>query len=92
VKPDDAFTARYPGQVPARVTVRLEGGQSYSHDVKDYPGFPTQPFTWDESVEKFDKLVAGHADKGLRREIKDAVRSLENIHVKELMKLLGQVT
>jgi 2-methylcitrate dehydratase len=91
VKPDDAFTARYPGQVPARVTVRLEGGKSYSHDVKDYPGFPTRPFTWDESVEKFDKLVAGHADKGLCREIKDAVRSLENIQVKELMKLLNYV-
>jgi 2-methylcitrate dehydratase len=92
VKPDEAFTARYPGQVPARVTVRLEGGKSYSHDVKDYPGFPTRPFSWDESVEKFDKLVAGHADKGLCREIEDAVRSLENIQVKELMKLLSQVT
>jgi 2-methylcitrate dehydratase len=91
VKPDDAFTARYPGQVPARVTVRLEGDKSYSHDVKDYPGFPTRPFTWDESVEKFDKLVAGNADKGLCQEIKDAVRSLENVQVKELMKLLGQV-
>jgi 2-methylcitrate dehydratase len=92
VKPDEAFTARYPGQVPARVTVRLEGGKSYSHAVKDYPGFPTRPFSWDESVEKFDKLVAGHADKGLCREIEDAVRSLENIQVKELMKLRSQVT
>ena len=92
VKPDDAFTARYPGQVPARVTVRLEGGKSYNQEVKDYLGFPTRPFSWDESVEKFDKLVAGHADKGPCREIKDAVRSLENIQVKELMKLLGQVT
>src|SRR5271154_5427792 len=73
VKPNDGFTARYPGEVPSRVTVRLKGGKSYSHDVKDYPGFPTRPFTWDESVEKFDKLVAGHADKGLCREIKDAV-------------------
>jgi hypothetical protein len=36
--------------------------------------------------------VAGRADDGLAREIKAAVRSLETIHVKELMKLLGQVS
>ncbi len=91
VRPDDGFTARYPGEVGSRVTVRLKGGKSYSHEVKDYPGFPTRPFTWDEIGAKFDKLVAGRADEGLCREIKDAVRSLENIQVKDLMKLLGNV-
>ncbi|MFZ1095953.1 MAG: hypothetical protein WAN75_43180 [Xanthobacteraceae bacterium] len=44
-----------------------------------------------ESVEKFDRLVAGHADKGTCHEIKDAVRSLENIHVADLMALLGRL-
>ena len=48
VRPDDGFTARYPGEFPSRVTVRLKGGKSYSHEVKDYPGFPTRPFTWEE--------------------------------------------
>src|SRR5580658_9050969 len=70
VKPNDGFTARYPGEVPSRVTVRLKGGKSYSHDVKDYPGFATRPFTWEESAKKFDKLVAGRADEGLGQEIK----------------------
>ena len=73
------------------MTVRLAGGKSYSHEVKDYPGFPTRPFTWDEIGAKFDRLVAGRVDEGLCREIKDAVRSLENIQVKDLMKLLGYV-
>ena len=91
VRPDDSFTARYPGEVPSRVTVRLKGGKSYSNEVKDYPGFWTRPFTWDEVVEKFDKLVAGRADQGLCREITDAVRSLETTQVKDLMKLLSQV-
>ncbi len=91
VRPDDGFTARYPGEVPSRVTVRLKGGKSYSHEVKDYPGFATRPFTWEDSVEKFDKLVVGRADEGLCREIKAAVRSLESIQVKELMTLLGGV-
>jgi 2-methylcitrate dehydratase len=91
VKPDDAFTARYPGEVPSRVTVRLKDGKSHSREVKNYPGFPTWPLTWDESVAKFDKLVAGRADDSLAGEIKAAVRSLETIQVKDLMTLLGQV-
>jgi 2-methylcitrate dehydratase len=85
-------SARYPREVPSRVTVRLNDGKSYSHEVKSYPGFPTRPFTWDEIGAKFDKLVAGRADDGLAREIKAAVRSLETIQVKDLMKLLGHVT
>jgi 2-methylcitrate dehydratase len=91
VKPDDGFTARYPDEVPSRVTVRLKGGKSHSHEVKDFPGFATRPFTWEDSGKKFDQLMAGRADKGLGQEIKDAVRSFENIQVKDLMKLLINV-
>jgi 2-methylcitrate dehydratase len=91
VRPDRGFTARYPAQVPSRVTVSLKGGKSYSHEVEDYPGFATRPFTWAESVEKFDKLVAGRADKGLCRAIEDAVLSLENIQVGDLTTLLRNV-
>lgn len=91
VRPDDAFTACYPGEVPSRVTVSLEDGTSYSHEVKSYPGFPTRPFTWDEIAAKFDKLVAGRADDRLASEIKAAARSLETIEVKDLTKLLGHV-
>jgi 2-methylcitrate dehydratase len=91
VRPDDGFTARYPGEVPCRVTVRLKDGKSYSHEVQSYPGFPTRPFTWDEIVAKFDKLAAGRVSDGLASDIKAAVRSLETIQVKDLMTLLGQV-
>ena len=61
------------------------------HDVQDYPGLASHPFTWGDSVEKFDRLVAGRVDEGLSCEIKDAVRSLESIQVRDLMKLLGAV-
>jgi 2-methylcitrate dehydratase len=65
--------------------VRLKGGKSYSHEVKDYPGFSTRPFTWKQIGAKFDKLVGDRADEGLRKKIKAAVASLESIQVKELM-------
>ena len=91
VRPNQEYTALYPRKMPARIIVRLENGTVIEHEVQDYPGLASHPFTWEDSVEKFDSLVAGRVDQSLCGEIKDAVRSLENIQVSELMKLLGRV-
>jgi 2-methylcitrate dehydratase len=90
VRPNHAFTDEYPRKMPARITVRLQDGKVIEHEVQDYPGLASHPFTWEDSALKFDRLVAGRADDGLCRDIKAAVRSLENIQVRDLMKLLGQ--
>jgi 2-methylcitrate dehydratase len=92
VRPDHEFTELYPAKMPAKITVRLQDGTVIEHEVQDFPGMPSDPFTWEDSVEKFDRLVAGRADESVIREIKDAVRSLESIQVKDLMPLLGRVT
>jgi 2-methylcitrate dehydratase len=92
VRPDHVFTELYPAKMPAKITVRLKDGSVIEHEVQDFPGMPSNPFTWEDSVEKFDRLVAGRADESVSREIKDAVRSLESIQVKDLMQLLGRVT
>jgi 2-methylcitrate dehydratase len=92
VRPDHVFTELYPAKMPAKITVRLQDGSVIEHEVQDFPGMPSDPFTWEDSVEKFDRLVAGRADESVSREIKDAVRSLESIRVKDLMQLLGRVT
>jgi 2-methylcitrate dehydratase len=91
VRPNHEYTDEYPRKMPAKITVHLKDGKVIEHEVQDYPGLASHPFTWEESVEKFDSLVTGRIDDGLSREIKDAVRSLENIQVKDLMKLLGQI-
>jgi 2-methylcitrate dehydratase len=91
VRPNHEYTDEYPAKMPAKITVRLQDGKVIEHEVQDYPGLASHPFTWEESVEKFDRLVAGRADEGLSREIKDAVHSLENIQARDLMKLLGRV-
>ena len=91
VRPNHEYTEEYPGKMPAKITVRLQDGKVIEHEVQDYPGLASRPFTWEDSVEKFDRLVAGRADDVLSREIKDAVRSVENIQVRDLMKLLGNV-
>ena len=92
VRPDHEYTELYPAKMPAKITVRLQDGAVIEHEVQDFPGMPSDPFTWEDSVEKFDRLVAGRADESVSREIKDAVRSLESIQVKDLMQLLGRVT
>jgi 2-methylcitrate dehydratase len=91
VRPNQEYTDEYPRKMPAKITIRLLDGKVIEHEVQDFPGLASDPFTWEESVEKFDRLVIGRADEGVCRQIKDAVRSLENIQVSDLMKLLGQV-
>src|SRR5580658_5805667 len=91
VRPDDSFTARYPAEFLSRVTVRLKNGESYTHEVSNYPGFPTRPFTWKDVEAKFDKLAAGHATAKACQQIKDTVRSLEDIRVSDLMKVLNEL-
>ena len=89
IRPNDEFTAQYPRKMPAKITIGLQDGTVIKHEVQDYPGLASHPFTWEESVEKFDTLAAGRVDAGLSREIKDAVLSLESIQVRDLVNLLS---
>lgn len=91
VRPDDGFTSRYPAELPSRVTVRLENGESFTHEISDFSGDPIRPFSWKEIDAKFDKLAAGRATEKSRQQIKDAVRSLENIQVSDLMNMLSEL-
>src|ERR1700734_666036 len=84
VRPDQEFTDQYPGKMPAKVTVRLQDGKVIEREVQDFPGVPSHPFTWEDAVEKVDRLVAGRVDPRLSQEIRDAVRSLESIGVRDL--------
>jgi len=90
-RPNATFTAQYPRKMPARITVRLKDGTVVQHEVQDYPGLASRPFTWDESSEKFDRLVDGRVDAGLSGEIKDAVRRLDSLQARDLTGLLSNV-
>jgi 2-methylcitrate dehydratase len=91
VRPNQEYTEVYPRKMPAKITIRLRDWTTYEHEVEDYPGMPSRPFTWEDEVEKFDRLVAGRVDAPLGHEIKEAVRTLEGIQVKDLMELLKSV-
>src|ERR1700751_4361179 len=89
IRPNDEFTAQYPRKMPAKITIHLHDGTVIEHQVQDYPGLASHPFTWEESVEKFDALVIGRVDAALSKEIKEAVLSLESIQARDLVKLLS---
>jgi 2-methylcitrate dehydratase len=91
VRPNQEYTEVYPRQMPAKITVHLQDGTTYKHEVRDYLRMPSHPFTWEDEVQKFDRLVAGRVDATLSGEIKAAVRTLEGIQVKDLMALLSRV-
>ena len=91
VRPNHEYTDQYPKKMPAKIRIKLKDGKTIDHEVQDYPGLASHPFTWEESVDKFDLLVSSRLDQGLRGEIKDAVYSIESIQVKDLMKLLGHI-
>ncbi len=91
VRPDNEYTDQYPAKMPAKITVRLQDGTMIEHEVQDYPGLASNPFTWQDAVDKFDRLAAGRVEETLSGEIKDAVRSLDNIQIADLMQLLVRV-
>jgi len=90
-KPSDELSARFPGEMPCRITVRLKDGRTLTVEKNDYEGFHTRPMRWETVAAKFDKLAFPYADDSLRGEIVDAVAGLDGIQVADLMGLLGNV-
>src|SRR6202012_3999410 len=68
VRPNHEFTEVYPSKMPARITIRLQDGNVIEHQVQDYPGLASHPFTWDDAVGKFDSLVTHRIGEGLSSE------------------------
>lgn len=91
VRPDRAFSRRFPEEMPCRLQVFLRDGRVLSSEKRDYEGFFTRPMSWQRVTEKFERLSARHAKAELQRQIVQAVANLESIAVSELTELLARV-
>jgi len=91
VRPNRAFTERFPGEMNCRLKVLLRDGRELIKEKKDYEGFYTNPIRWEEAVGKFERLSSPYASGSLRHEIVDAVKGLESLQVSELTRLLACV-
>ncbi len=91
VRPNEAYTKRYPNEMPCRVEISLRDGRSFSREVRDYPGFVNQPVSWDAAVGKFDRLSTPYTSDELRHNIASAIDALDDLQVRQLTSLLGAV-
>ena len=92
VRQREEFNERYPNEMPCRVTVILRDHREIVGEAVDFPGFwRTRPLSWDQAMEKYERLAEPMAGAALAREIAQAVHELDSIDVSELTELLGRV-
>jgi 2-methylcitrate dehydratase len=91
VTPNAAYSERFPNEMPCRIGIRLRDGRTFSKEMRDYPGFFTQPMTWDIAFEKFEHLAEPYTTAPERHAIAGAISELENTQVPDLMLLLAGV-
>ncbi len=88
---DAGFSARFPAEMPADLTVRLVDGTTFHAVGSSYEGFHDDPLSWSGARAKFDSLTARFADEPLRDEIARIVANLENETVATLTAALARV-
>jgi 2-methylcitrate dehydratase len=91
VRPDPQFTARFPQELAARVSIRMKDGRTFVKEHLGYEGGIDQPMSWDRVVEKFHWLSERFAEENLRSRIIKAVEEIDARPISDLMNLLAQV-
>ncbi|NYF97553.1 MmgE/PrpD family protein [Janibacter cremeus] len=91
VTPDEGFSARFPDEMPADLSVTLTDGTSFHASRSSYEGFHSDPLDWDGARRKFDLLAAPFAAADLRDEIAGVVHVLESHAVADLTAALARV-
>jgi 2-methylcitrate dehydratase len=90
--PNDDFSRRLGPQMPASLSIELEGGEVIKGEKGVFDGFWATPMTWDQVRAKFDRLTDGRVDKVLGAELAAAAQNIDTIVVKDLTTLLGRVS
>ncbi len=90
VRPDAAFSRRFPAEMPCRLTVILKDGRVIEEQRRDYEGFYTRPLPWEAVAAKFRLLCGPHIDADLQEEILEAVEALEEVPAARLAGILGR--
>ena len=69
----------YPKQWPATVEIKTKDGRTFSTRI-DYPkGDPENPLSWDELIEKFNRLTSSIYSKSRREKFIEQVRNIEDV-------------
>ncbi len=91
IRPDERFSARYPHELSARVTIRTKDQRVFVKEQNGYEGGLTNPMSWERTIEKFHWLTEAFADEELRGRLILAVEQLDTLRISDLTDLLAQV-
>lgn len=91
VRPLEAYSKRFPNEMPCRITVSLNDNRVLIKEKQDYEGFHTHPMRWETVVQKFERLSQPYTDAPLRLKIVDAVADMDSIQIAYLIRLLAKV-
>jgi 2-methylcitrate dehydratase len=92
IHPDDDFTASYPDQLNARITIEMRDGRTFAREQLGYEGGLSHPLSWNRIVEKFNWLSEPFAGTDLRNSIVEAVARIDEDPISRLMTLLEMVS
>ena len=88
IKSDEAFSKRFPAEMPCRIQITLKDGRTLAIEKQDYEGFSTRPMSWEKAVAKFERLAAPYTGAAQRAAIIEMVAHLETNEVAQLTELL----
>jgi 2-methylcitrate dehydratase len=91
IRPDEQFTARYPKELNARITIYTKDQRVLAKEQLGYEGGLANPMSWDRAVEKFHWLSEPFADEDLRAKLIESVQQLDARRISDLTDLLAQV-
>jgi 2-methylcitrate dehydratase len=91
IRPDESFSARYPHELSARITIRTKDQRVFVKEQNGYEGGLTNPMSWERTVEKFHWLAEAFADEELRSRLIGAVEQLDTSRLSDLTDLLAQI-
>ncbi len=92
VTANPAYSRRFPEEMPCRIRVVLRDGRTLAKESRDYPGFVSQPMSWEMACHKFNLLAAPYTTDAERKTIANTVADLENVQVRDLMQALASVS
>jgi len=72
----DPYTIAYPEKMKAKAEIVLKDGNSLVCEAEDYHGFYTRPFSWEDCIGKFKRLVSGIINE---RQMDDLIYTVQHL-------------
>jgi 2-methylcitrate dehydratase len=91
ITPNSTYSQRFPDELPCRIQVVLRNRETFIKEGRDYPGFVSQPMSWEMARGKFNQLMTPYTSQEERNAIAGAISEFENTRIRELMQLLACV-